>query len=418
MKMVPDPRCGRKTKHELAEVLTCLVLGFLAGRTTIRRSLNWCRSHLEILRVYMPLENGIASPPTACRLLAGIDEWMFLYAFMEWVGEIIPTRGRHIVIDRKALRGSVEKVKGNKASMVLNALDAETGLVLAQIPIQEKTNEITAIPEILKLFSLRGSTITTDSIGTQTEIMLQIREQEGHFVLLVKGNQPQTYEEILKFMGEARDDYAAQKKETDTAARPRYPEIMESYGEWSGAENNRDRKEHRHCCVTNEKGIITKTETEWPWIETVGLLRQIRIPMERDENGEDITPDVETFLKEGSRRKPKPQKGDNEKSDIQEVGLISDLKLSAEKVAVIKRKHWSVENKLHHALDDTFREDRSPAKKCRNNLALIRKFAYNILRLAQNAKEGADVMTEMMDFFCDDPSLMQKYVFQGIKSQY
>ncbi|MCD8175632.1 MAG: ISAs1 family transposase [Phascolarctobacterium sp.] len=394
MKMVPDPRCGRKTKHELAEVLTCLVLGFLAGRTTIRRSLNWCRSHLEILREYMPLENGIASPPTACRLLAGIDEWMFLYAFMEWVGEIIPTRGRHIAIDGKALRGSVEKVKGNKASMVLNALDAETGLVLAQIPIQEKTNEITAIPEILKLFSLRGSTITTDSIGTQTEIMLQIREQGGHFILLVKGNQPQTYEEILKFMGEARDDYAAQKKEADTAPGPRYPEIMESYGEWSGSENNRDRKEYRHCCITNEKGIVTRTETEWPWIETVGLLRQIRIPMERDENGEDITPDVETFLKEGSRRKPKPQKGDNEKSDIQEVGLISDLKLGAEKIAMIKRTHWSVENKLHHALDDTFREDRSPAKKCRNNLALIRKFAYNILRLAQNAKEGAEVMTE------------------------
>ncbi len=366
----------------------------------------------------MPLENGIASPPTACRLLAGIDEWMFLYAFMEWVGEIIPTRGRHIAIDGKALRGSVEKVKGNKASMVLNALDAETGLVLAQIPIQEKTNEITAIPEILKLFSLRGSTITTDSIGTQTEIMLQIREQGGHFILLVKGNQPQTYEEILKFMGEARDDYAAQKKEADTAPGPRYPEIMESYGEWSGSENNRDRKEYRHCCITNEKGIVTRTETEWPWIETVGLLRQIRIPMERDENGEDITPDVETFLKEGSRRKPKPQKGDNEKSDIQEVGLISDLKLGAEKIAMIKRTHWSVENKLHHALDDTFREDRSPAKKCRNNLALIRKFAYNILRLAQNAKEGAEVMTEMMDSFCDNPSLMQKYVFQGIKSHY
>lgn len=98
----------------LAEVLTCLVLGFLSGRTTIRRSLNWCRSHLEILREYMPLENGIASPPTACRLLAGIDEWMFLYAFMEWVGEIIPTRGRHIAIDGKALRGSAEKVKGKK----------------------------------------------------------------------------------------------------------------------------------------------------------------------------------------------------------------------------------------------------------------------------------------------------------------
>lgn len=365
----------------------------------------------------MPLKNGIASPATACRMLSGIDKEMFQYVFMEWVGEIVSSRDRHIAIDGKALRASVDKVRGVKASMLMNAIDVESGMVLAQMPIREKTNEITAIPELLKLFDIQGSTITTDSIGTQTEIMTQIRNQGGHFVLIVKGNQSQTYHELLEYMGEAREDYAAQKK--DEGVRARHPEIMKKYNEWGKTEPNHGRNETRWCCITNEVSIVTKTQEEWPWLETVGLLRQVRIPQERDENGKDITPDVKTFLKEGSRRKPKPQKGDGESSDIQEVGLISDRLLNAEEIAEIKRKHWSVENQLHHVLDDTFREDRSPAKKSKDNLALVRKFAYNVLRLAINAKEGGkETVPEMMDLFCDNMELVRKYIFQRINSLY
>ncbi|MCD7736179.1 MAG: hypothetical protein LUI07_04325 [Lachnospiraceae bacterium] len=125
-----------------AEVLVCLVFGYLAGRTLIRRSLNWCGEHFEELREGMTLENGIAPPATVCWMLSRIDEWMFLCVFMEWAGEIIAPKGHHIAIDGKSLRGFGEKVKGNKATVVLNVVDAETGLVLVQIPIREKTNEI------------------------------------------------------------------------------------------------------------------------------------------------------------------------------------------------------------------------------------------------------------------------------------
>ena len=88
MRMVPDPRCSRKTKHDTAEVLVCLVAGFLAGKTTIRRSLRWCNKHLEELREYLLLKKGIASPATACRILWGIDEELFALAFMEWIGAV------------------------------------------------------------------------------------------------------------------------------------------------------------------------------------------------------------------------------------------------------------------------------------------------------------------------------------------
>ena len=193
---------------------------------------------------------------------------------------------------------------------------------------------------------------------------------------------------------------------------------MESYEEVYHQEKNRDRYERRWYRTCNYAELLTKAQKEWPFLKTVGQVIQVGIPLEKDEQGNDITPDMETFIKKGSRRKPRPVKGEKEGKDIQEEGLISDIKLNVEEIGRIKRAHWSIENRLHHVLDDTFREDRSPAIKSRNNLALIRKFAYNILRIAMLSKSCAEIMTEAMDDFCDDLSLIEKYVFTGIDSFY
>ena len=382
----------------------------------MRRSLTWCKNHLQWLRNYIPLKNGIASVSTACRLLSGIDEELFMLEFMEWIGEILNTRGLHLAIDGKALRAAMQKVKNFRAPMVMNAIDAVTGLVVAQLPIQNKDCEITAIPKLLKLLDIRQSTITIDAIGTQTEIMKQILEQGGHFVLTVKKNQPQSYEEIMKYFGELSEDDKEMKKSGDY--RPRHPEMQKRYETNYHQEKNRDRYEYRWHSVCTDCGILTKNQEEWSFIKTVGRFRQVRIPVERDSEGNDITPDVQTFLESGSRRKPKPVKGDGEISDIQDIGVISDRALTVEEMGQIKRAHWSIENRTHHVLDESFREDRSPAKKSKNNLALIRKFAYNILRIAMLSKDCVPIMTEAMDNFCDDPFLIEKYVFNGIYSFY
>lgn len=416
MRAVPDPRCGRTTKHDHAEVLVCLVAGFLAGRTTIRRSLKWCEKHLEELREYLPLKNGIASPSTVCRLLSGIDEELFALEFMEWIGEIVDTKGIHLAVDGKALRAGMEKVKDFRAPMILNVIDAVTGLVVAQMPIKNKDCEIKAIPEVLKLLDIRGSIVTTDAVGTQTQIMEQILSREGHFVLMVKKNQPQSYGEIVRYFGEMSED-KKRMKENETY-RPKYPEMQEKYEEISQKERNRDREEYRWYSVCTECSLLTKTQKEWPFVKTVGLARQIRIPVERDGQGNDMTPDIKTFLEKGSRRRPKPVRGEETGKDIQETGMISDMELSAEEMGRIKREHWSVENRLHHVLDDAFREDRSPAKKSKHNLGLIRKFAYNILRIAMLSGDCAELITEAMDDFSDDHFLRKKYVFSGIDSFY
>ena len=368
------------------------------------------------LKKHLVLKNGIASPSTVSRVLSGIDEELFALEFMEWIGEILSTKGIHLAIDGKALRAAMEKGKNFRTPMVLNAIDAVTGLVAAQLPIKDKGCEITAIPELLKLLDIKGSTVTTDAIGTQTQIMEQILSQEGHFVMLVKKNQPQAYGEIMKYFEEMSEDRKRMEKEKDY--RPRHPEMQRKYEEISQTERNRDRQEYRWYSVCTDCSLLSRTQEEWPFIKTAGMARQVRIPVERDAEGNDITPDINSFLKKGSRRRPKPVRNEEMGEDIQETGMISDLELTAEEMGRIKREHWAVENRLHHVLDDTFREDRSPAKRSKNNLALIRKFAYNILRIAILLGSCTEIMTEAMDEFSDDPFLMKKYVFSGIDSLY
>lgn len=415
-RQIPDYRCGREKRHDLAEMLVCVTLGFLCGRTTIRRSLKWCENHVEELRKHMELKYGIASPSTITRMLCGIDEELALYAFMEWIGEIVDSKNTHIAIDGKALRGATEKTKGEATPMLLNVVETVRGLILAQLPVDSKTNEIAVIPELLKLLDIRGSVITIDAIGTQTTIMEQIHRQEGHFVLTVKKNQPEAYGEIHTFMDKLEEEAGKKgKNETPDSVMQEY---LGKYEEISQMEKNRDRNEYRTCQICNDASNLTKTQKEWMHVRSIGRIRKVRIPVEKDGQGNDVTPSKEEFLRKGSRRVPAPSAEEEAGKDFQCTALISDLLLTAEELGSIKRMHWSIENRLHHVLDDTFREDRSPAKKSRNNLSLIRKYAYNILRLAMSETGLTNVMTEMMDCFCDNAVLREQYVFQGIASLY
>ena len=397
--------------------MTYLTLGILCGRLTIKRSLNWARSNLKWLKRFMKLENGIASEPTISRMLNGIDQELFCYAFIEWIGEIISTKNTHLAIDGKALCGATEKAKDEAVPMILNVVETVRGLILAQKAIDSKTNEITAIPELLELLDITGSTVTIDAIGTQTDIMKQISEQGGHFVLMVKKNQPEAYAEIHEFMGRMETEAAKKRKGEQTD--PIYEEYLEKYNDTNQSEKNRERYEYRTVMVCNDPSALTKSQKEWSEVKSIGLVKQVRVPIEKDEQGNDITPGKEEFLRYGSRRCPKPRESEEKGKEIQCTAMISDRLLTAEELMRIKRMHWVVENGLHHTLDDTFREDRSPARRSAAvNLSLIRKIAYNILRISMYETEMTDVISEMMDHFCDHEELREKYVFQGIVSRY
>lgn len=187
MRTVPDYRCDRKKPHDHAEMLTYLVAGYLNGRASVGRALCWCEDNMEMLKKHMTLEQGIASEATISRMLNGIDVYMFMYAFMEWTAEILYEYDVHIIIDGKALRGAAEKIKDGNTPYVLNAIDAATQMVIAQLPIDEKTNEITAIPKLLELLNVDGNTFTIDAIGTQKKIQRETTSRSGRRSIWNKG---------------------------------------------------------------------------------------------------------------------------------------------------------------------------------------------------------------------------------------
>ena len=411
MRMVIDPRCGRKTKHDHAEILTYLAAGYLAGRDSVRRCLQWCRNHIDFLRQHLELKNGIASPATVSRILGNIDEEIFCLAFIEWMTGILNTKGINIAIDGKALRGSTEKIRNRKTPYILNAIDTATALVIAQLPIAEKENEITAIPKLLKLLNIQESLVTIDAIGTVQSVIDTINEKEADYLLTVKKGNPLTYQETKEMfaeLGKENKRITAHPDQTVT-----YEKQMDSYDVFKTIEKNRSRMEYRTMQICHNTDLITLCKKQKE-IKTVGWLEQIRIPMEKDKDGNDITPAYEDFIKNGTVRRPRITTGDDLTDDIHQVGLISSREMSAQETLKIKRNHWKIENSLHYVLDGLFREDRSSARKSKNNLAVIRKIAYNLLRIAILREKTESGPTEMRDQFNDDLTLIEKYAFRGI----
>ena len=411
MRMVIDPRCGRKTKHDHAEILTYLAAGYLAGRDSVRRCLQWCRNHIDFLRQHLELENGIASPATVSRILGNIDEEIFCLAFIEWMTGILNTKGINIAIDGKALRGSTEKIRNRKTPYILNVIDTATALVIAQLPIAEKENEITAIPKLLKLLNIQESLVTIDAVGTVQSVIDTINEKEADYLLTVKKGNPLTYQETKEMfaeLGKENERITAHPDQTVT-----YEKQMDSYDVFKTIEKNRSRMEYRTMQICHNMDLITLCKKQKE-IKTVGWLEQIRIPMEKDKDGKDITPAYEDFIKNGTVRRPRITTGDDLTDDIHQVGLISSREMSAQETLKIKRNHWKIENSLHYVLDDLFREDRSSARKSKNNLAVIRKIAYNLLRIAILREKTESGPTEMRDQFNDDLTLIEKYAFRGI----
>ena len=291
--------------------------------------------------------------------------------------------------------------------------------MIAQLAIPDKANEISAIPQLLQQLNIQGNTFTIDAIGTNQSIMKQILANGGHLVLQVKKNNPALYEEIVS----AFDTFKQQNNLPDDKKQKRLLPYLEEYEVANSQEKNRERMEYREMQVCRNPEFLCRSSNSTykdliPLLGTIGCSTQVRVPIEKDMDGNDITVSKAEFLKNGSIRKPKPTRGDGIGDDFQCVGMVSDMKLTAKNMARIKREHWKIEAGLHHVLDDDFREDRSTATRSKFNLSVIRKFGYNILRLAI-LKEFPDMVPiQMMDYFCDNPETLAKYIFSGIESLY
>ena len=410
---VPDPRCERNKKHDYAEILMLVIIGFMAGKQSLRRICRFCRKNIKTLKKHLKLKGDIPSISTFSRVLSSTDTTLLTCAFMSWIGSILDTKGLHIIIDGKALRAATERLKDKKSPYILNAIDQATKLVIAQLDIPEKANEMTAIPKLIEMLDITGSTITIDAIGATSRILNLINEKSGFFVQQIKKNNPATYQEIEDlFEGLDQDE----KQDPELFMK----EYKDHYSCTTSNEVNRERYEYRTMKAYQWDEMIQKIREDIPCIKCVGQSIQVRIPKEMDENGVDITPSKTDFLKNGSRRCPKPKEGDQLTDHVQRVGIVSNKKYSAEELAHYKRSHWAIENSLHHVLDEDFLEDKCPAKKSRVTLSILRKFAYNIIRLIlmNHPADENILIIEMMDDIGSDIELAEEYLFESIPSFY
>lgn len=390
-----------------------VIIGFLAGKQTLRRICRWCKRNKARLKSRLNLNGGIPSLATFSRVLSAVDSELLTYAFMDWIGGIVSTKGIHIVIDGKALRAATEKLKDKKPPYVLNAIDAATKLVIAQLAIPEKSSEAAAIPTLLNLLDIAGSAITIDAIGATATILNLIDEKKGYFVQQIKKNCPATYQEI-------EDIFEALEREKAEDEEGFLRKNKGRYTAWSAAERNRERYEYRTVKSYMGNEEIGNIREDIPCIRCVGHSVQVRIPKEVDDNGNDITPTKEEFLKHGSGRKPMPTEGDQLTDNIQKVGIVSNNDYTAEALAKLKRSHWAIENSLHHVLDEDFLEDKCPARKSMTTLSVLRKYAYNIIRLIQlhvKGYEGTSVI-QVMDDISVDIDIAKAYLFDPIPSHY
>ena len=193
---------------------------------------------------------------------------------------------------------------------------------------------------------------------------------------------------------------------------------METYSHHSTVEKNRGRNEYRDCWTTNYTDLLTSTQDKHNYIKTIGVIEQVRIEQVKKPGGEDITPDRETYLREGIPGRPRPREGDGMNDEIQKAGVISSLILTAEETLKAKRLYWTIEGPAHYVIDNTFDEDRDTSSINRVNMTLLRRFAYNIMRIFQFREMPGKTTKDVCYYFCDHPERTLKYVFSGIESFY
>jgi predicted transposase YbfD/YdcC len=332
-----DPRINRKKLYPLMEILFVILCGTICGAESWRDFVVFGKEKLDFLRRYFPFENGVPSKNTFARVMASMNTELFKSCFIQWVQSLHVILRDVIAIDGKTLRHSFDTAKEKTAIHMVSAFATEARLVLGQIKVSDKTNEITAIPMLLDLLELTGAIITIDAMGCQKEIAKKIIEKEADYVLSLKGNHSTLHEDVKLFLE------TEILKNQSNAISDTYESVDAGHG----------RIETRKCWVSDELDWLEQ-KAEWLGLNTIAMIEEIR------EFGEKTTKERRFFL----------------------TSLPADAKLISSSV----RAHWGVENTLHWTLDMTFREDDSRVRSgnAAENMAVVRHISLNML---QNAKK-------------------------------
>ncbi len=335
-----DPRQAKKVEHNLVELLVIAVCGVLAGADDFVEIEEWAKEKSDWFRQYLRLEHGIPSHDTFGRVFAAIDAEAFGAAFRRWVSSVAPKLGKDevVALDGKTSRRS-GKVDGTPLHLV-SAFAAGAGLVLGQRATAEKSNEKTAIPELLATLALEGCIVTIDAMGTQPNIAQAIRDRGAHYLLSVKDNQPTLADSM-------RDFFVAFQAAPDKTPHG-FDEVVEK---------DHGRLEVRRCYAFDQLDCLPAPE-RWP--------------------------DLKSFAVMASERTIKG------KTTLEHRFYISSLPADAARLNQAVRQHWRVENSLHWCMDVVFGDDQMRARTnhAAHNFAVMRHFALNLIRLDPVKRKG------------------------------
>lgn len=337
-----DPRLERKKDHLLVEVLLIAVLAKLCGAEHFTDFEDFGKAKQAWLRTFLRLPGGIPSHDTFRRVFSLIDPGQFAECFRAWSESLRQAVSQEIVaIDGKTLRRSYDRFANRKAIHVVSAWARENGLVLGQIKVDEKSNETTAIPELLRVLELSGCIVTIDAMGTQKAIATEICNADADYVLALKGNHGKMHEEVGAFLRDARARGFAGV----------------AHGFHETVEKDHGRIETRRYWIT-EAIHWFEDRGQWEGLRSVGMVERIR------ETGGVATRETAFHL----------------------CSLAADARTYARAV----RGHWSIENALHGSLDVTFGEDQCRVRSGRaaENLNILRHITLNLLRRDTTKKRG------------------------------
>jgi predicted transposase YbfD/YdcC len=340
-----DPRTGNALLHPLQDILAIAICASICGADTWADVETWGIAKEPWLRTFLELPNGIPSHDTFGRVFALLDPDEFRKGFLSWIRAIQKlTRRQVIALDGKKLRRSHDHRLGKKAIAMVSAWATANHLVLGQVQVRSKSNEITAIPELLRWLEVSGCIVTIDAIGCQPKIAAKIVKKDADYVLAVKQNQGQLFEDV-------KDLFAGCQEENFLQVPHDYTKTIEK---------GHGRIEIRECWTLADPEFLDylRHRDAWPKLRALAMVRAER--------------------RSGTKRSRETRY------------YITSVENNATLILESIRAHWGIENGLHWVLDIGFREDESRVRKdhAPENMAVLRHIALNLLKQEQTAKIG------------------------------
>jgi len=350
-KDLPDPRVRARCDHELIDVLVIALCCLLCGGEGFHDMEDFGHAKKEWFKTFLTLRSGIPTHDTFNRVFAALKPAAFLDCFVRWTQSLRTAAAREIVaLDGKALRRAL--ASGQSPRYIVSAWAVGNSLVLGQLKVADKSNEITAVPELLRVLELAGCIVTLDAMGCQKNIAKEIQEADADYVLALKGNQGTAHEEVKTYLDDAvAPPQKPAPRGSRLAARPALAFIQT-------VEKDHGRLETRRYWQSGDLAWF-EDRGEWEGLRSVGMVESVR-----HVSGQEPTVERRYYL--------------------------SSLPVDVAQFARAVRGHWGVENSLHWVLDVQCGEDQSRVRAghAAENLATLRRLALNLLKRERTKKRG------------------------------